>query len=61
MYNLHKPIDMSTIQTSNLRGYWRPTLGLKDSVSGNTGTLVDDGAIATAAPSADVSGYDGYQ
>ena len=61
LYNLNKPIDMSTVQTSNLRGYWRPTIGLKDSVSGNTGTLVDDGAIATAAPSTDVSGYDGYQ
>ena len=61
LYNLHRPMDMSTIQNSNLRGYWRPTNGLKDSVSGNTGSLADDGAVVTAAPSTDVSGYDGYQ
>ena len=61
LYNLHRPIDMSTVQTSNLRGYWRPTNGLKDSVSGNTGSLADDGAVVVNAPSTDVSGYDGYQ
>ena len=61
LYNLHRPIDMSTVQTSNLRGYWRPTNGLKDSVSGNTGSLVDNGAVVVNAPSTDVSGYDGYQ
>ena len=61
LYNLHRPIDMSTVQTSNLRGYWRPTNGLNDSISGNTGSLADDGAVVTAAPSTDVSGYDGYQ
>jgi hypothetical protein len=61
LYNLHRPIDMSTVQTSNLRGYWRPTNGLKDSVSGNTGSLTDDGVVVVNAPSTDVSGYDGYQ
>jgi hypothetical protein len=60
LYNLHRPIDMSTVQNSKLIGYWRPTNGLKDSVSGTTGTLVDDGAIVTASPSTDVSGYFGY-
>ena len=60
LYNLHRPMDMSTVQNSKLIGYWRPTNGLKDSVSGATGTLVDDGAIVTASPSTDVSGYFGY-
>jgi len=61
LYNLHVPMDMSTIQTSNLRGYWRPTKGNDDSVSGNTGTLVDDSAVVTDSPSLDVSGYAGYR
>jgi hypothetical protein len=61
LYNLHTPMDMSTIQTSNLRGYWRPTKGNDDSVSGNTGTLVDDTAVVTDSPSLDVSGYAGYR
>tara|TARA_R110002167_G_scaffold156989_1_gene351834 strand:+ start:415 stop:1386 length:972 start_codon:yes stop_codon:yes gene_type:complete len=61
LYNLHVPIDMSTIQSSNLRGYWRPTKGLSDSVSGETGTLVDDSAIIADTPSLDVSGYAGYR
>ena len=61
LYNLHTPMDMSTIQSSNLRGYWRPTKGLDDSVSGATGTLVDDTAVVSEAPSLDVSGYAGYR
>lgn len=61
LYNLHRPMDMSTVQNSKLVGYWRPTNGLKDSVSGATGTLVDNGAVVTASPSTDVSGYFGYQ
>ena len=61
LYNLHVPMDMSTIQTSNLRGYWRPTKGVDDSVSGNTGTLVDDSAVVTDSPSLDVTGYAGYR
>ena len=61
LYNLHTPMDMSTIQTSNLRGYWRPTKGNDDSVSGTTGALVDDTAAATDSPSLDVSGYAGYR
>lgn len=61
LYNLHRPIDMSTVQNSKLIGYWRPTNGVNDSVSGATGTLVDNGAIVTASPSTDVSGYFGYQ
>ena len=60
LYNLHKPIDMSTVQSDKLVGYWRPTIGLKDSVSGTTGTLVDDAAVVTQSPSTDVSGYFGY-
>tara|TARA_R110000803_G_scaffold7459_4_gene24029 strand:- start:359 stop:1327 length:969 start_codon:yes stop_codon:yes gene_type:complete len=61
LYNLHTPMDMSTIQSSNLRGYWRPTKGLDDSVSGATGTLVDDTAVVSDTPSLDVSGYAGYR
>ena len=60
LYNLHTPMDMSTVQSGKLIGYWRPTNGLQDSVSGTTGTLVDNGAVVTAAPSTDVSGYYGY-
>ena len=60
LYNLHVPIDMSTIQSSSLIGYWRPTNGLDDSVSEVTGTLVDDTAIVDDAPSLDVSAYSGY-
>ena len=61
LYNLHTPMDMSTIQTSNLRGYWRPTKGNDDSVSGTTGTLVDDTAAVDDTTSLDVSGYAGYR
>ena len=61
LYNLHVPMDMSTIQSSKLVGYWRPTKGLNDSVSGATGTLVDDSAVVTDSPSLDVSGYYGYR
>jgi len=61
LYNLHNPIDMSTVQNSKLIGYWRPTNGLNDSVSGITGSLVDNGAIVVNSPSTDVSGYFGYQ
>ena len=61
LYNLHVPMDMSTIQSSKLVGYWRPTKGLDDSVSGATGTLVDDSAVVTDSPSLDVSGYYGYR
>jgi len=60
LYNLHRPMDMSTVQSGKLIAYWRPTKGVDDSVSGATGTLVDNGAIVTAAPSTDVSGYYGY-
>ena len=60
LYNLHNPIDMSTVQSDKLVGYWRPTVGLKDSVSSTTGTLVDDAARITQSPSTDVSGYFGY-
>lgn len=61
LYNLHVPMDMSTIQSSKLVGHWRPTKGLDDSVSGATGTLVDDSAVVTDSPSLDVSGYYGYR
>jgi len=61
LYNLHRPIDMSTTQSSFLRGYWRPTLGLNDHVTGITGTLVDDAAIVSHVPTTDVSGFFGYQ
>ena len=61
LYNLHNPIDMSTVQNGKLVGYWRPTVGLNDSISSTTGSLVDDGAVVVNAPSTDVSGFFGYQ
>lgn len=66
LYNLHVPIDMSTIQKANLQGYWKAEEGtgtvLTDS-SGNVGAngaLYNDVAWSTTVPSLDVTGYAGY-
>ena len=66
LYNLHRPTDMSVVQTDNLLAYWKMENAnspeeLIDS-TGNVGAagVVNGATFVTHAPTTDVSGYPNY-
>ena len=68
LYGLHRPIDMSTTQASNLQGYWKAEHGTTTTVTEKTGKVGDDLTLINGVdhssiviPTLDVTGYAGYR
>lgn len=49
LYNNHRPVDMSTTQTSNLQGYWRMKKGNGTVLEELTGNVLNTGGAAINA------------
>tara|TARA_R100000654_G_scaffold74500_1_gene109040 strand:- start:11632 stop:12636 length:1005 start_codon:yes stop_codon:yes gene_type:complete len=62
IYNNHRPMDMSIIESANLRGYWKANDAAGTSIAatvGNNATLSNGPTITTITPSLDVTGLGG--